>query len=188
MLKKIEIDLKQMKNGSKAAFGDLLHNLSKASVELIEEAPKLGKNKSSPFESPITPDIDKEMKSLRIKGLDSRQISAELAKQGTMITWQRVQRRIAFLSRKKPHEVPQSSVTKSKSSELQRSYPAKMPASQKQVEHLDISSDLAERIIMLSIQKFTPHSISDTLEEESGSIISESQVMTIIFRKARGEI
>jgi hypothetical protein len=41
---------------------------------------------------------------------------------------------------------------------------------------------------MLSIQKLSPHSISDALEEESGAILSESQIMDIIVRKARGEI
>lgn len=187
MLKKIEADIKQLQDGSKAAFGDHPHNFYKAPIELIEEPPKRGKNKNSPFESPIVPDIDDAMRRLKVEGLNSRQISAELAKQGTLITWQRIQRRLAFMD-KKPEDVPQRPKTKSESPEQQRWYPTKMLAASKQAEHLDSSSDLAERIIMLSIQKLTPHSISDVLEEENGTILSESQIMDIIVKKARGEI
>lgn len=187
MLKKIEADIKQLQDGSKAAFGDHPHNFHKAPIELIEEPPKRGKNKNSPFESPIVPDIDDAMRRLKVEGLNSRQISAELAKQGTLITWQRIQRRLAFMD-KKQEDVPQRPRTKSESPERQRWYPTKMLAASKQAEHLDSSSDLAERIITLSIQRLTPHSISDVLEEESGAILSESQIRDIIVRKARGEI
>lgn len=186
----IDKDIKQLQDGGKVASGDHLHNFYKAPIEPIEEPPKLKKNKNSPFESPVVPDIDEKMRRMKVEGLNSRQISAELAKQGTLITWQRIQRRLAFMDRKKQENVPLSPRTKSESEspELQRWYPAKMPAAPKQVEHLDFSSDLAERIIMLNIQRLTPHSISDALEEECGAILSESQIMDIIVRKARGEI
>ena len=187
MLKKIEADIKQMQDDNKAAFGDHSHDFYKAPIELIKEPSKLGKNKNSPFESSIVPNIDKEMRRLKVEGLNSMQISAELAKQGTLITWQRIQRRLAFMDRK-PQDVPQRPGTKSEPQELQRWYPTKMLAASKQAEHLDFSSNLAERIIMLSIQRLTPHSISDVIEEESGAILSESQIMDIIVRKARGEI
>lgn len=116
------------------------------------------------------------------------QVSAELAKQGTMITWQRVRRRFAFMTRKMPKEVPQSPVIEHKSPGQKRSYPAEMPVTPKQADRLGLSSDLAERIIVLNGQKLSPHGISDVLEEENGTILSECQIMDIIVRKARGEI
>jgi hypothetical protein len=184
MLKKIEADPKQPQNISKVAFGDHPQNFYGAPIQLIEEPPKPGL-----FEPLIARDIlDEELKRLKVKGLNSREISGELAKQGTMITWQRVRRRFAIMARRKSKEVPQSPVTKPKSPEPQRSNPALMPAAPKQAESLGLSSDMAERIIMLSIQKLSPHSISDALEEECGAILSESQIMDIIVRKARGEI
>jgi hypothetical protein len=184
MLKKIEADPKQSQNISKVAFGDHPQNFYGAPIQLIEESPKLGL-----FKPLIARDIlDEELKRLKVKGLNSREISGELAKQGTMITWQRVRRRFAIMARRKSKEVPQSPVTKPKSPEPQRSNPALMPAAPKQAESLGLSSDMAERIIMLSIQKLSPHSISDALEEESGAILSESEIMDIIVRKARGEI
>ena len=63
-----------------------------------------------------------------------------------------------------------------------------MPVTPKHAERLGLSLDLAEQIIVLNGQKLSPHSISDVLEEESGTILSESQIMDIIVRKARGEI
>jgi len=184
MLKKIEADTNQLQNISKLASGDHLQNFYGAPIQLIEEPPKLGR-----FGPLIARDIlDEELIRLKVKGLNSREISGELAKQGTMITWQRVRRRFAIMARRKPKEGSLSPVAWPKSPEPQRSYPAQMPAAPKQAESLGFSSDLAERIIRLSIQKFSPHSISDALEEESGAILSESQIMDIIVRKARGEI
>ena len=159
-----------------------------APIPPIEEPPTLGRNKYSLFETPITPDIDKEINKLKSKGLDSRQISAELSKQGTMITWQRVRRRFAFIARKMPKEVSQSPAIEPESPKLQKSYPAKMPILPKQAEGPGISKDLTERIIEFNDQKLSLHSISDALEEESGTILSESQIMDVIVRKARGEI
>jgi hypothetical protein len=189
MLKKIVADTKPLQNGSKIAFRDHPQkNIYETPVPLIEEPPKVRKNNGGLFETPIAPGIDEEIKRLKCNGLDSRQISAELAKQGTMITWQRVRKRFAFIARKMPKEVPQSAVTEPRSPGLQRSYPAKMPVLLKQAESLGLSSDLAERIIVLNGQKLSPHSISDALEEESGTILSESQIMEVIVSKARGEI
>ena len=184
MLKEIESDTKQFENISKVTLGDHPHNIYEASIQLTEEPPKLGQ-----FESLIARDtLDEELKRLKVKGLTSREISGELAKQGTMITWQRVRKRFAIMARRKPKEVSLSPMTKPKSPELQRSHPPQMPAAPKQAESLGLSSDLAERIIMLSIQKISPHSISDSLEEECGAIISESEIVDIIVRKARCEI
>jgi len=184
MLKKIEADTNQLQNISKLASGDHLQNFYGVPIQLIEEPTKLGR-----FGPLIARDIlDEELIRLKVKGLNSREISGELAKQGTMITWQRVRRRFAIMARRKPKEVSLSPVAWPKSPEPQRPCPAQMPAAPKQAESLGFSSDLAERIVMLSIQKLSPHSISDALEEESGVILSESQIMDIIVRKARGEI
>jgi hypothetical protein len=184
MLKEIEADTKQLHNISKVPFGDRPQNIYEAPIQLIEELPEFGR-----FEPLIARDtLDEELKRLKAKGLTSREISGELAKQGTMITWQRVRRRFAIMARRKPKEVSLSPLTRPKSPELQRSYPAQIPAAPKQAESLGLSSDLAERIIMLSIQKLSPHSISDALEEESGAILSESEIVDIIVKKARGEI
>ena len=111
----IDKDIKQLQDGGKAASGDHLHNFYKAPIEPIEEPPKLRKNKNSPFESPLVPDIDEKMRRMKVEGLNSIQISAELAKQGTLITWQRIQRRLAFMDRKKQENVPLSPRTKSES-------------------------------------------------------------------------
>lgn len=136
----------------------------------------------------ITPDTDEEINRLKSKGLDSLQISAELAKQGTMLTWQGVRRRLAFNARKMPKDIHQSPLTEPRPPGLQRSYPAKMPVLSRPADGLGLSPDLAERIIALNGQKLSPHSISDALEEESGTILSENQIREIIVRKARGEI
>lgn len=136
----------------------------------------------------ITPDTDEEINRLKSKGLDSLQISAELAKQGTMLTWQGVRRRLAFNARKMPKDIHQNPLTEPRPPGLQRSYPAKMPVLPRQVEGLGLPPDLAKRIIALNGQKLSPHSISDVLEEESGTILSENQIREIIVRKARGEI
>lgn len=189
MFKKIEADTKHLQKGDKVALEDLSQDNSfEAPIHPIEMLPKLGKNKYGLFETQITPDIDEEINRLKCKGLDSRQVSAELAKQGAMITWQRVQRRFSFRARKMPGEVPQSPVTGPKSPWLRRPYPAKIPVTPSQAECLDLSSDLTERIFVLNGQKLSPHSISDALEEEIGAILSECQIMDIIVRRARGEI
>jgi len=188
MLDKIEVDA-DSQNCSKTAFRDHLQkNFCEAQIPSIEEPPKLRGNKYGLFETPITPDIDEEINKLKSKGLDSRQISAELAKQGTMITWQRVRRRFAFMARKTPKDVSLSPATEPESPVWQKSYPAKMPILPKQAEAPGISKDLIERIIEFNGQKLSLHSISDALEEESGTILSESQIMDVIVRKARGEI
>jgi len=188
MLKKIETDTEQLQNGRKVAFGEHPQNFHAAPIQPIEEPPKIGRNKYGLFETPFAPDIDEEIKRLKSNGLNSMQVSAELARQGTMITWQRVRRRFAFMARKMPKEVPQSPVTEPRSPGLQRSYPAEMPVTPKHAERLGLSLDLAEQIIVLNGQKLSPHSISDVLEEESGTILSESQIIDIIVRRARGEI
>ena len=189
MLKKIAADKEQLHNDDKAALkGHSQKKSYEAPIQPIEKLPKLGKNKYGLFETQITPDIDEEINRLKCEGLDSRRISAELAKQGAMITWQRVQKRFSFKARKMPVEIPQSPVTGPKSPWQRQPYPAKMPVMPSQAEHLSLSSDLTERIFVLTGQKLSPHSISDVLEEEIGAILSECQIIDIIVRRARGEI
>ena len=188
MLNKIEEYTKQLQNGSKVDFKVHAQDFCDTPIKPIEEQPKLGKNKYNQFETPITSDIDEEINRLNSNGLNSRQISAVLAKKGTMISWQRVQKRFSFIERKVPKKVPQNPFTRPKSPEPQMSYPTKVPVTPKQAERLGLSSNLAQRIILLNGQKLSPHSISDALEEESGTILSECQIMDIIVRVARGEI
>lgn len=189
MPRKNETDTEELQHGNNIAFAEPSQkSFYKAPAQPIERLLKIEKNKCGLFEKQTTPEIDEEINRLKNEGMDSRQISAELAKQGTMITWQRVRKRLLFIARKKPRGVAQTPVTGPKSLGPQRSSPAKMTLISKQEEHFDFPSDLAERIIFLNDQKLSPHSISDALEEESGATLSESQVMDIIIRKARGEI
>ncbi|MHB8118621.1 MAG: hypothetical protein ACYDHX_07850 [Methanothrix sp.] len=65
------------------------------------EPPEPARNKYGRFEEPVTTETDAEISRLDADGMDCREISTELAKKGTLLTWQRVRGRIVFMARTK---------------------------------------------------------------------------------------
>ncbi len=64
------------------AFGNRPANFNGAPIEpLPEQPPEHRRNKYGGFGTPITPEIDEKIHRLKIRGLNSREISAELARE-----------------------------------------------------------------------------------------------------------
>ena len=70
-------------------------------VEKVEEVkqPEPDRNKYGRYEAPVEPATDAEISHLDAEGKSCMEISAELAKKGIYLTWQRVRGRIAYMAR-----------------------------------------------------------------------------------------
>jgi len=133
-------------------------------------------SKNNRWETPVSSDVDAVIDRLNKDGKSSREISAILSGQGINLTWQQVRGRIAYLARK-GHNSPKAEVEPPK-----EQLPAKEPDLSTRAEPIP----LTKRIIELDHQKMTPHTISDIIEEETGEVVTESQIMDIIIRNAKG--
>ncbi len=98
-----------------------------------------------------------------------------------MISWQLVRGRIAFMARGKSKEGPESPVPEAKTPEVQG--PKKEPELSRAATTVN---PLQRRIIELDRQKLTPRAISDALEEEGGEVVSNSEIMDVIVKHAKG--
>jgi len=133
-------------------------------------------SKNRRWETPLSSNVDADIDRLNKEGKSSREISSILSGQGINLTWQQVRGRIAYMARKGPKS-PVAEVEPSKE---------RLPVKETDPATKAEPAAWVKRIIELDSQKMTPHTISDILEEETGAIVSEAEVMDIIVRNAKG--
>jgi hypothetical protein len=138
----------------------------------------------------MAPEVDEEIKRMNAEGKTSREISEELAKRDIFLTWQRVQGRIASMTRKRPKEGHQTIKDEGKTPEIKSSQSKLESARKRQLVDPAVESNIQPKILKrireLEEEEYTPAAISTKIWTETGLVIEETQIIDSRLNKQKG--
>jgi uncharacterized secreted protein with C-terminal beta-propeller domain len=135
-------------------------------------------------------EVDDEIKRMNAEGKTSREISEELAKRDIFLTWQRVQGRIASMTRKGAKEAHLTPKDEGKTPEI-KSIQSKLESARtsqpvEPAAESDIPPKILKRIRELEEEEYTPAAISTKIWTETGLVIEETQIIDARLNKQKG--
>lgn len=161
--------LRNVAIATKSPFGSYPANFEEAPIQPAEpEPPAPGRNKYGRYDSDIPPEIDEGIVRLREKGLDCREIAAEiLQSSGIDLHYRRVQGRLSTMARKQKRRatIERCGGMAGPENVAERTNPSENVA-----ERPCFSEKIDERILELEFDDLTPEEISAKLREDGATI------------------